>query len=215
MKRIIILSVGILILVGVLLAVRDTPLAQLFNPESLRAAVEGAGSLGPILFVCVYILACLLFFPGTPLTLLGGVLFGPLLGIVYTLIGATLGAWGAFAFSRFFGSTSGVLRIEAVRNNLGRYDQALRDNGFMTVLFLRFVPLFPFNGLNFALGLTSITMRDYVLGTCLGIIPGTAVLVFFGDSLASVDIIKSALAALGLVGLYLLGRYCMRIYGRK
>jgi uncharacterized membrane protein YdjX (TVP38/TMEM64 family) len=98
---------------------------------------------------------------------------------------------------------------------LSKYEEAIQQNGFLTVLFLRFVPLFPFNGLNFALGLTSIKARDYILGTLLGIIPGTFAYVFFGDSLGTLSPLKIAVAVLGLCLLSLLGKYVMQRYAKK
>jgi uncharacterized membrane protein YdjX (TVP38/TMEM64 family) len=157
----------------------------------------------------------MVFFPGTPLTLAGGALFGPVFGTLYTVVGATIGAICAFYFSRFFSGGVRSKKHDGVLSKLAVYDEAIKKNGFLTVLFLRFVPLFPFNGLNFALGLTSINVRDYALGTLLGIIPGTFAFVFFGDSLSSLSPLKIAVAVLVLCGLSLLGKYVMQRYAKK
>jgi uncharacterized membrane protein YdjX (TVP38/TMEM64 family) len=154
----------------------------------------------------------MVFFPGTPLTLAGGALFGPVFGTLYTVIGATIGATCAFYFSRFFGAGMLSGSNGGLGEKLAVYNKSIERNGFLTVLFLRFVPLFPFNGLNFALGLTPIKAKDYILGTSLGIVPGTFVFVFFGDSLSSLSPLKIVVAVVCVILLSLLGKFVMNRY---
>jgi uncharacterized membrane protein YdjX (TVP38/TMEM64 family) len=77
--------------------------------------------------------------------------------------------------------------VEKKYSKIKEYDQKLEENGFMTVLFFRLVPLFPFNGLNFALGLTKVRIKDYFFATLIGIIPGTFAYVYLGSSLAEMN----------------------------
>lgn len=179
-----------------------------FDVDSVKATVRSYGALGPLVYMGIYAVGTVLFVPGAPLTLAGGALFGPWFGTLYTVIGATIGAVFAFLVTRFFRTSvtlpdSQSALIQKVRS----YDAEIAKHGFVTMLFLRFVPLFPFNGLNFALGLTSVTFRDYFFGTLLGIIPGTFAYTYFGDSLASLNITK-VLIGLGIIVLIsLVGHY--------
>ncbi len=182
------------------------------NPEKLRTLVSSFGVFGPIVFMAAYLFATVLFLPGSPLSLLGGALFGPVYGTFYVVVGATLGAVVAFLLSRTAGSF--VLRggEGGIADKLKSYDERIARHGLATVLFLRLVPLFPFNGLNFALGLTRVRFRDYALGTFFGIMPGTFAFVYFGDSLASLSVVQIAGALLLIGGVIILGRFIARRY---
>ncbi len=197
---------------GGVYALHAAGLTAWLNPEELRALVSRVGVFGPIIFIAAYVVATVVFLPGSPLSLLGGALFGPVYGTLYVVIGATIGAVVAFLFSR----TAGTLVLRGgeggIAEKLRGYDERIAKHGLATVLFLRLVPLFPFNGLNFALGLTRVRFRDYALGTFFGIIPGTFAYVYFGDSLASLSLVQilSALILIGVVGI--LGRLIARRY---
>lgn len=154
----------------------------------IKEKVLEFGVMAPMVYVAVYVIATFVFVPGAPLTIAGGALFGSVFGTLYTVIGATIGASLAFLLSRFLGRDFvGALEGERFKK-LAEYDETIEKNGFGAVLFLRFVPLVPFNGLNFALGLTKVKFRDYVLGTIFGIIPGTFAYVYLGDSVASLRV---------------------------
>lgn len=183
-----------------------------FDPDALRTVVTGCGVFAPVAFVGAYILATVLFVPVSPLSLLGGALFGPLYGTLYVVLGATLGALGAFMLSRRMGTL--VLRDGkgALIEKLQRYDERIAKNGFVTVLFLRLVPLFPFNGLNFALGLTKVRFRDYAIGTFIGIMPGTFAFVYFGDSLVSFNLLHIGLGLVFIILVIVCGKFISRRY---
>ena len=101
-------------------------------------------------------------------------------GVFFAVCAASIGAALAFLFSRFMGKSYVDTIIKDKFKKLKEYDKKLEQNGFLTVLFLRLVPLFPFNGLNFALGLTKLKLRDFVLATLIGIVPGSFILVNIG-----------------------------------
>lgn len=148
--------------------------------EQIERFVSEAGLLGPIAFIAAYALLTILLVPGTAPSVAAGVLFGPLWGTVLTVIGATLGASAAFAIARRGGR-------ERVRRRFGprteRVDAWLEGRGLGAVLAARLIPVVPFNAFNYGAGLTSIHPRDYVLGTAVGIIPGTFAFVALGDAL--------------------------------
>lgn len=200
-----------LVLLGVgILVVQQSGLADWLAAGELQVAISQYGTGAPIIFMAVYALATLVFIPGTPLTLLGGALFGPFLGTLYVVVGATVGAVGAFCLARFFGGSLLTAGTSTVAKQLQKYDARLSAHGFMTVLILRLIPLFPFNGLNFGLGLTSLKLRAYAPATLLGIIPGTAAYVYFGASLASVDPLQITVAVLIILVLSIVGKYFLR-----
>lgn len=147
--------------------------------SSIRATVEAAGAWGPLLFVLVYAVLTVLLVPGSPLTVAAGVLFGPYLGTGLVVLGATLGATGAFAWGRRLGRRA-VARLTGDR--LDRVDDWLRDRGLLAVLYVRLVPVLPFNLLNPVAGVTDIRLRDFVVGTAVGIVPGTFAYAALGGS---------------------------------
>ena len=150
-------------------------------------------------------------FPGTPLTLLTGSLFGLYFGTIISLIGNTFGACLAFLLARY------VLRDYVQKKLLPRYpkikkyEQRITDRGFATVVILRLIPLFPFNALNFLLGVTNISFRKYAWASFIGMIPGTFLFVYFGESLRMLRLANIILAVMGIIALTFLGK----IYERR
>jgi len=147
-------------------------------------------------FIGVYIAASLVFLPASPLTAVAGALFGPFWGTVLSVIGATLGAFAAFGIARFLGEPFVRALLEDKLRTVYTYDQKLARNGFLTVLILRLVPVIPFNGLNFALGVTRVKSFDYFFATLVGIIPGAFVFALGGESLAMLDMLNFVIALL-------------------
>ncbi len=214
-KKHIILTVCLLIGLGILYFLHQSGVVNVFQGERLKASVLSFGPLAPLMYIGFYALASLLFIPGSPITLVGGALFGPWYGTLYTVIGATLGALLAFLFSRMLGHRFLTYGTGKVSQKLQAYDEKIAENGLITVLFLRFVPLFPFNGLNFALGFTKVSLRDYFWGTLLGIIPGTFAYVYFGDSLSMLSPLKVLSALVLIIGVSIVGRYVLKRYDAK
>jgi len=156
----------LLLLAGITAALLNR---DLFDISVIKANLDKLGIYAPIIFIGLYIIATLFFFPGSLLTLAGGALFGPWLGTLYNLTGATLGATLAFMLSRYIGS-------EWVQQKAGGLLQKLLDGvdaeGWRFIAFVRLVPLFPFNILNYALGLTRIKLIPYMLTTWICMFPG-------------------------------------------
>lgn len=169
---------------------------EFLNVDALQKQIDEFGVWAPIIFIALYIIATVFFLPASPLSIVAGVLFGALFGTIYVVIGATIGAILAFLLARYLGQDFVEKFMKSWFKKIFAYNKGLEENGFQVVLFLRLVPLFPFNGLNFALGLTRVKFRDYALATAIGIIPGAFAFVYFGSSLASFDPWQIALAAL-------------------
>jgi uncharacterized membrane protein YdjX (TVP38/TMEM64 family) len=148
-----------------------------FDAAALQGWVEGAGAAGPLLFMAIYALATVLFLPGSVITLAGGALFGPVWGTLWNLTGATIGASLAFLISRYLGA-DWVERRAGPR--MKRLDDGVSAEGWRFVAFVRLVPLFPFNLLNYALGLTRIPFLAYVLATWVFMLPGAFAYTWLG-----------------------------------
>ena len=154
-----------------------------FNPqEILRNAliwVDSLGSLGAIAFIVLYILATVAFLPGSILTLGAGVVFGVFFGSLYVFIGATLGAIAAFLVGRYL-ARDWVAQKIAGNQKFTAIDQAVGQEWFKIVLLTRLSPIFPFFLLNYAYGITGVSLKDYAIAS-VGMIPGTIMFVYIGS----------------------------------
>ncbi|MBK1989319.1 TVP38/TMEM64 family protein [Sphaerospermopsis aphanizomenoides BCCUSP55] len=152
--------------------------------------VQSLGIWGPIAFILIYNLATLLFIPGSVLTLKGGCLFGLFWGSVYVLIAATTGAILAFIVGRYF-SRDWVCQQLEKHPKFQAINQAVAKEGWKIVLLTRLSPIFPFNLLNYAFGVTQVSLKDYILGS-IGIIPGTVMYVYMGSLVSNVAMINTS-----------------------
>ncbi len=166
---VVIVAVGALIVLG-----RE---AGAYLPR-FTAWVDSLGLWGPLAFIVVYAAAVVAFVPGSVLTLAAGAIFGLLEGTIYVLLAATLGASAAFLIARHLARSAIQRRLE--RNpRFSAIDRAVGVEGRKIVFLLRLSPAFPFNLLNYALGLTQIRFVDYFVA-CLGMLPGTLLYVYYG-----------------------------------
>lgn len=182
------------------------------GPQRLLAAVEwvrGAGLLGGLAFALLMLVATVLLLPASVLTLGAGFVWGPLVGFAVVLPSAVLASTAAFLLSR------GVARawVERRLGHSARFqaiDEAVGQGGLRLVLLLRLSPLLPFNLLNPTLGLTRVSLRDYVVGSAIGMAPGAFLYLYLGSLVTSASQLLSgdrpsagslgaALYALGLV----------------
>ncbi|NJN32119.1 MAG: TVP38/TMEM64 family protein [Synechococcales cyanobacterium RM1_1_8] len=158
-------------------------LAQQFDLQSLfrdaLAWVDGLGAWGPIAFIAIYNFATVLFLPGSLLTLGGGAIFGLRNGSIIVFVAATLGATFAFLIGRYLARDAIAQKIES-NQKFKAIDQAIAQAGLKIVFLTRLSPVFPFNLLNYALGLTRVSLKDYVLGS-IGMLPGTILYVYLGS----------------------------------
>jgi uncharacterized membrane protein YdjX (TVP38/TMEM64 family) len=150
---------------------------------------------GPLLYGLIYTLRPLAFFSAGLLTVAGGYLFGPVWGVVYTLVASNLSATVAYVIGRYFGN--GVLDHQQTGGLIQRYALRLRQRSFETVLIMRLV-LLPYDFVNYLCGFLRINYRSYLVASVLGSLPGTIAFVLFG---ASVDNIERLLLEGKLPGL--------------
>jgi uncharacterized membrane protein YdjX (TVP38/TMEM64 family) len=181
------LLVGLAIVVLVAIALQQLNAAKLLQDILLQ--VRALGAVGSIAFIGVYILATVLFLPGSILTLGGGALFGVVLGSAYVFVGAVIGSTIAFLIGRYL-ARSWIARQIEENAKFKAIDEAVAREGFKIVLLTRLSPIFPFNLLNYALGVTQVSLRDYLLGA-IGMLPGTITYVYLGSLAGSLATLGS------------------------
>lgn len=151
--------------------------------ELLKQAIDWVGQLGawgPIIFIGIYIVAAVLFVPASVLTLGAGAVFGVVWGSVYVSIASTLGATAAFLVGRYFARDVVARKIDG-NDRFAAIDQAVASEGWKIVGLTRLSPVFPFTLLNYAFGLTQVKLRDFVLASWIGMMPGTVMYVYIGS----------------------------------
>ncbi|VAX17072.1 DedA family protein, putative, partial [hydrothermal vent metagenome] len=189
-----------------------------FDVHVIERWMVAAGVWAPLAFVALYAMAAVLFLPGSALTLAGGALFGPVLGAVYSLSGATIGASLAFLIARYM--ASGWIE-DKIGGKLKKLYDGVEEEGWRFVAFTRLVPLFPFNLLNYALGLTRIRFSSYALATFVFMAPGGIAYTYLGyagkEALAGGEgLVQKGLMALGLLAVALfLPRFVMKMRKEK
>lgn len=200
MKKLLRISVLLLLVVGIAAAIiyRDQ-----FDASALENWVKDAGSAGPVVFMLIYAIGTVFFLPGAVLTLAGGALFGPVFGTFYNLTAATIGAMISFVAARY-------LAHDWVEKKAGgrmkQLKQGVEGEGWKFVAFTRLVPLFPFNVLNYALGLTKIKFSHYSIATYIFMLPGAIAYTYLGyvgrEAVAGGDgLIQKVMLALALLAL--------------
>ena len=156
--------------------------------------IRGLGIYGPIALGLAYVAACVLFVPGFLLTLGAGALFGVVTGTITVSIASTCGAAAAFLIGRYFAR-------DAVSDRVARYpafeaiDGAVAKEGWKIVGLVRLSPIFPFNVVNYAFGLTRVSLRDYVLASWAGMLPGTVLYVYIGSLIGDIAALGSGTRA--------------------
>lgn len=174
------IAIGVVVIIGLVVLARQ---AGHYVP-ALADWVDGLGAWGPFGFVLVYAVAVVALVPGAILTLAGGAIFGLFWGTVYVFIAAVIGSSGAFLVARY-------LARGAVESRLGRserfatLDRSIGEQGLKIVFLLRLSPVFPFSFMNYAIGITRISFRDYLLAS-VGMLPGTVLYVYYGKLVGDV-----------------------------
>jgi uncharacterized membrane protein YdjX (TVP38/TMEM64 family) len=164
-------------------------------PLLLRRSLDWVAGLGPagvIAFIAIYVLACVFMLPGSVLTLGAGAVFGLVPGTLICSVAATLGATAAFLVGRYL-ARERVARMIEGNVRFRAIDEAVGREGWKIVGLTRLSPVFPFNLLNYAYGITKVGLRDYVLASWIGMLPGTVMYVYLGS-------LAGSLATLGRPG---------------
>ncbi|UNU23247.1 TVP38/TMEM64 family protein [Microcoleus vaginatus] len=211
------------LILGIGLAVALIAATQFFNFQGiLKNALESIASLGPwgpAAFILIYIVATVLFIPGSLLTLGSGVLFGVVGGSVCVSIGSVLGATCAFLTGRYLTRDWVSKQIEG-NQKFKAIDAAVASEGWKIVLLTRLSPIFPFNLLNYAFGVTQVSLKDYFLASWIGMIPGTVMYVYIGSLAGSLAALGSSgrsrtAAEWALYGIGLLATIALTVYATR
>jgi uncharacterized membrane protein YdjX (TVP38/TMEM64 family) len=157
-------------------------------PELARW-VAAQGAAAPLFFVAAYVMATVLLVPGSLLTLAAGALFGLWRGTIIVLLAASTGATAAFLIARYLARERVARRVQR-DPRFAAIDRAIGASGLRIVVLLRLSPVVPFNLLNYALGITSVRIRDFLIA-CVAMLPGTLLYVYYGRVIGDV----AALAA--------------------
>jgi len=154
--------------------------------------VKGLGVWGPVAFIAGYVVAAVLFIPGSLLTLAGGAIFALTKGVMIVFLAAVLGSSAAFLVSRYVARGS-IERRLAGNARFAAIDRAVGAQGRKIVFLLRLSPVFPFTLLNYGLGLTNVRFVDYVAAS-VGMLPGTLLYVYYGKVIGDVAVLASGMA---------------------
>jgi uncharacterized membrane protein YdjX (TVP38/TMEM64 family)/Fe-S oxidoreductase len=174
--------------------------AQYLQQEKLRELIAGYGVLAPAIYILIYALAPVLFLPGLPITIVGGILFGPVWGVVYTITGATIGASLAFLVARYLARD--LIAGKLTGPKWEKLDSEVAQHGWKVVAFTRLIPAFPFNLLNYAFGLTRVSFVHYVVATFFCMLPACIAFIVFSSSLPG--LIRGHLSPTALLGIALI-----------
>lgn len=170
----------LIVLAGAIAALKISGASTWLEPERLQGWIAGYGYWAPLIYIMLYSVAPALFIPGLPLTILGGLLFGPVWGVVYTIIGATSGACVAFLVARYLGRE--WLRSKMSGPRWQKLDADVAQHGWKIVALTRLIPLFPFNLLNYAFGITRIQFFHYAVTSFVCMLPATIAYVSLSSS---------------------------------
>ena len=164
---------------------------------------KGMGAAGGAIYAVFYIVGTALFFPGLPLTLGAGFLYGAVIGTLVVSPASVAGASLAFLIARYFARDWVTRRLKKYPQ-AAAIDRAIEKNGFKAVVLLRLQPVLPFNILNYALGLTSIRLRDYMLASWIGMFPATVLYVYLGSVMNDISDLLRGRPNSGMAGRFLL-----------
>ncbi|PYZ95287.1 TVP38/TMEM64 family protein [Salipaludibacillus keqinensis] len=172
----------VLFIVGFLLWI-NIQYVQL-TPEDIREAILPFGWLAPLIYVLIYTIRPLVLFPASILSLAGGLLFGPILGTVAIVVGASSGAILSFWVARKLGKNIAAKKWTGKGEKI---QSQLEENGFFYVLTLRLIPLFNFDMISYLSGISKVKFRHFMVGTVVGMIPGSFAYSFLGASFVEGD----------------------------
>jgi uncharacterized membrane protein YdjX (TVP38/TMEM64 family) len=203
---------------GVVLAWRlgAFDLLTVSNIDRIDAWFESLGLWAPLVFILLWIVACVFFLPGLPISIAGGLIFGAVWGTVWTTVGANIGAAAAFLIGRYVARAM-VERQIASNASLRKIDDGVKRQGWRMLMITRLVPIFPFNIQNYVYGLTDIKFSTYVLVSLPTMIPGTIAYNFAAGSVRTGDFGRTlwylGIAAVFFVLLSLIPGWIRKRYG--
>jgi uncharacterized membrane protein YdjX (TVP38/TMEM64 family) len=173
-------------------------LQDYLEEQRLRQFVGAFGLYAPLVYLSIWIVLPLVM-PALPLVLIGGVLFGPVWGVVYVIIGATLGAIPPFLVARYLARDYVAAKIAGTR--FANLDARVAEKGWVIVAITRIIPIFSYFVINYAYGLTRIPLWHYVAATAIFNLPPVVAYVYFASHI--LEAVRGQLSVGLLVGLAL------------
>jgi uncharacterized membrane protein YdjX (TVP38/TMEM64 family) len=198
-KNIIKLALFAGVIIAIITLSKTTGLDQFLDKERLHSWIKGFGPWGPLVYILIYSITPSLFLPGLPVTIAGGLAFGPVYGTLFAIVGATIGACLAFLVARYFARSQVECLLEG---RLKKIDEGVEKKGWIFVAITRLIPIFPFNLLNYAFGLTKIKFSHYAITSFICMLPATAAYVVLSSSL--LDLLKGRVSPELIIGVVLL-----------
>ncbi|MGM0501804.1 MAG: TVP38/TMEM64 family protein [Bacillota bacterium] len=195
----------VVVVAAVFLFVKQMGYMEYFkDPQAIKEAIDGLGFWGPVAFIGLWLASAVFLLPGGALGLVGGALFGPWLGTLYTALGSTIGAIAAFIAGKYIARDMVQGMVE---NNpkLKKIDEGVEKEGWRFVMLTRLVPIFPYNVQNYVYALTAIDLPSYSLATFVFMLPGCLAFSFAGGAITSGGSPVKIIAYLAVAGVVLFG----------
>lgn len=169
----------ILVIIGILafVVITNKYIGNNVDIYTIKEYVKTFGVLAPLIYIMMFSLVPLTFFPDSVLAISAGLIFGFSKGYIYTTIGALIGASIAFFIARYLGKE--IIKIKS-SDKLEKIERLIETNGFYIIFLLRLIPLFPFDVISYGAGITNVKYKDFILATLFGTIPGIAVFTNIG-----------------------------------
>ncbi|GAB6137774.1 TVP38/TMEM64 family protein [Halanaerobaculum tunisiense] len=199
------IAIFVAVIAAVVLFVRQMGYWEyLKDPQKLKQVIDGLGFWGPVAFIGLWIASAVFLLPGGALGLVGGLLFGPWLGTLYTILGATIGAVAAFLAGKYVARD---MVENMVENNpkLQKIDKGVEKEGWRFLMLTRLVPVFPYNVQNYVYSLTAVSLPVYTWTTFVFMLPGCLAFSFAGGAITSGGSPVKIIAYLAVAGVVLFG----------
>ncbi len=213
-------KIGLILMViaATIFAAKQTGLlALLTDVRGLQQWISSLGATGYLVFIGLFVFACVFMLPGSAFTVAAGIAFGPIKGGLLALFAATLGATVAFILARFL--LRGMILDKFGNNPLfKKIDDGVAQNGSSFLILTRLVPVFPFNLQNYAYGLTGLSLPTYVLVSLITMAPGAFIFAYMAGDIAingvsAMLLVKFAVAGLVLFGISFIPKYISKKKG--
>ncbi|WP_195940352.1 TVP38/TMEM64 family protein [Romboutsia sp. 1001713B170131_170501_G6] len=167
----------IIILILAFVVITNKYIGNNVDIYTIKEYVKTFGVLAPLIYIVMFSLVPLTFFPDSVLAISAGLIFGFSKGYIYTTIGALIGASIAFFIARYLGKE--IIKKRS-SDKLEKIERLIEKNGFYIIFLLRLIPLFPFDVISYGAGITNVKYKDFILATLFGTIPGIAVFTNIG-----------------------------------
>lgn len=169
----------VILLIGLLMfAIYKTSVLKNIKATDVQNYVVSFGVYAPVIYIVLFTFVPLTLFPDSILAIAGGMIFGLINGVIYTMIGALCGATVAFFLSKIFGR--GLFK-SSLSEKMRGVESEIENRGFMVVFMMRLIPLFPFDVISYGAGLSKIKYKDFIIATAIGTLPGIFVFTNIGD----------------------------------